>query len=164
MSFAFLIACIVNSYHSRFIIQHVGKRLRLLEISERKSSNFVIGSFPTQLMPNDVERQGESAPLLSPPERSRRRKVKRRASESSVVLDERSTRWWTAILGSLVLLIILSIGGGVWASRNEHKGDDVPDFTKLPGPQPGLRNPSYLCVFHNVELARSRLTTPLIQV
>ena len=71
--------------------------------------------------------------------------MKRRASEGSVVLEERSARWWSAVLGSLVLLVIISVLGGIWASRTERKGDSsVPDFTKLPGPMPGLRNPNYL--------------------
>lgn len=51
----------------------------------------------------------------------------------------------------LVVLIVLIIVGTVYGNRirnnngnKKPQDDDTPDYSKLPPPQPGLRNPSYL--------------------
>lgn len=90
------------------------------------------------------EREDETTALLPPAQPSYR---KRRISQSHVVQEETyRTRWWAGVAGGAVALTVLVVGGGLIALRSTHGGkvDDTPDFSKLPGPQPGLRNPNYL--------------------
>ena len=113
-------------------------------------------SNPAHLAPPDADveagqssdRDNETSALLQPAQPSYRR---RRVSESIVVQQESyRTRWWTGVAGGAVALTILIVGGGLVALRPTHGGkhgdkvDDTPDFSKLPGPQPGLRNSNYL--------------------
>ncbi|KAK4704934.1 hypothetical protein P7C70_g1271, partial [Phenoliferia sp. Uapishka_3] len=115
-------------------------------------------SDPTRLAPPDADvEQGSSSdhdeitPLLlrtQTPTRPSYRK--RRLTASSIIPPETyRRRWWTGVAGGAVALSLLVVGGGVVALRTHqsHKGDkpnDTPDFSKLPAPQPGLRNPNYL--------------------
>ncbi|KAM0753891.1 hypothetical protein T439DRAFT_298311 [Meredithblackwellia eburnea MCA 4105] len=105
----------------------------------------------------DVEQgnqaESETAPLLTRPSPASRPSYrKRRISQSYVVKEESfSTRWWVALAGGVVALTAVLLAAALIIARatgpdsgNGKDKDDTPDFSKLPGPQPGLRNPSYL--------------------
>lgn len=83
----------------------------------------------------------ETAPLLPSAVAP---KLRRRQSSLSLS-EERSKTWWNGVLAFLLALLLLAVVGGLWASQTAPKiPSDTPDFTKLPGPKPGLRNPNYL--------------------
>lgn len=108
---------------------------------------------PTHLAPPDADvEQGtsESAPLLRPSLSFADRRPsyrKRRISLSNVTPETSQTRW-RGIAGAVIAFFLLLVGGTLVALRErragQKEGGETPDFTKLPAPQPGLRNPNYL--------------------
>lgn len=123
----------------------------------RPYTRLAVMSDPNRLAPPDADvEQGsssdhndETSALLGPasPRPSYR---KRRISQSHVVKEETyRSRWWTGVAGGALAFTILVVVGITLAVRTGRrsrgsKPDDTPDFSKLPGPQPGLRNPNYL--------------------
>lgn len=59
------------------------------------------------------------------------------------VKESFSQRWWVGVLGGGLAVTVL-VAGGILISRKASSPSDTPDFSKLPPPQPGGRNPSYL--------------------
>lgn len=95
----------------------------------------------------DLEAQ-ETAPLLVPPPLAKRKSTGRSPEEAH-------SAWWNLTLGAIGLTLLFAIASGLYASfaPGPSKPSDTPDFTKLPGPQPGLRNPNYLRTGYNGAVA-----------
>lgn len=126
----------------------------------------------------DVESQTratEETPLLSngqqqqpssPPKRPSYRA--RRLSDSRIVSGEsKRKRWWSGVVAGILGLSCILIATGLIISRerdgrhrrggdNDGSSDDrkdTPDYSKLPPPKPGLRNPAYLLSGYNGAVA-----------
>ncbi|KAK4057313.1 hypothetical protein OIO90_001810 [Microbotryomycetes sp. JL221] len=100
----------------------------------------------------------ETTPLVAPSSSSSsaanglaRPTLRRRAMSKSSVTETYAARWWMGVIGGILGLIV--IAGAVViivlhpssSSGGDHgTGSDTPDYSKLPGAQPGMRNPSYL--------------------
>ncbi|KAK4048201.1 hypothetical protein OIV83_004906 [Microbotryomycetes sp. JL201] len=102
----------------------------------------------------------ETTPLMAP----QRPTLRRRAMSKSSVTETYAARWWMGVTGGALGLILIagaiviivlhpSSGSGGGGSGRGRAGDDTPDYSKLPGPQPGGRNPSYLASGHGGAVA-----------
>lgn len=111
----------------------------------------------------------ETSPLLlgAPPAPAlqQRPSYRKRALSRSQVVVETQSRWYTGLVAG-ILGVVLIVGGVLLIVLHPHgknhspkpspspsppppsqpgKGkSDTPDYSKLPGPQPGLRNPNYM--------------------
>ena len=107
---------------------------------------------PGELEQGDIAQ--ETTPLMLPvPSRPSLRK---RAMSKSSVTETYQARWWMGVIGGILGLILIAgaiviivlhpsaQGGGSGGRGSGGKGSDTPDYSKLPGAQPGMRNPNYL--------------------
>jgi gamma-glutamyltranspeptidase/glutathione hydrolase/leukotriene-C4 hydrolase len=97
----------------------------------------------------------ESQPLLTPPAPPPSRLgalTTRSISQASIALTP-SNRWWTLTTAALVIILVTSVVLGIITADEHHVQKPGPDWTVLPPPAPGLRNPSYLISGHHGAVA-----------
>ncbi|KAM0789373.1 hypothetical protein ACM66B_000203 [Microbotryomycetes sp. NB124-2] len=80
--------------------------------------------------------------------------LRRRAMSKSSVTETYAARWWMGLIGGVlgliliagaIVIIVLHPSDGHRDGSGGGRGhSDTPDYSKLPGPQPGGRNPNYL--------------------
>lgn len=108
---------------------------------------------------NPISRDIESQPLLtqSPATTpSRLGALKSRSISQASIAFAPSNRWWTLTTAALVTILVGAIVGGILSSADvskHHAEEPKPDWTVLPPPAPGLRNPSYLVSGHHGAVA-----------
>lgn len=110
-------------------------------LSTTTASNRTIESMSTGYAVDD-EVRAETSPLLPTARPSRGRQV---SSSSSIQQDESYRKsYWLGITG-IILASIIMTGSIIMIKRASHKPIlDTPDFSRLPPPKPGGRNPNYL--------------------
>lgn len=95
----------------------------------------------------------ETTHLLAPPPLANRASYRKRALSSASVAESQSSRRWikailtllaAILLAGIITLIVLQATGRGGGGASPGKGNDTPDYSKLPPPQPGGRNPNYL--------------------
>lgn len=94
-------------------------------------------------------RNNEAAPLLlnEPGDGDDDSDLQTHSNTARNGVSARRKRFFVGLSGAAiaVVAIVLLVVGLVFGLRIHKKGrQEVPDYSKLPGPKPGLRNPSYL--------------------